>query len=326
MDFLSIPRSIQNQNSKEHSRAVSVIGERCNTAGGISTHSQPQGQGVCPSDASSEERWKKSRRRKLVDFLAKFVAFFRPRHEVARRFRGRIGWNGFEVNKEELLHSISFKGNTWLELTGFEMLAGDTSFRIGYTITKGQGVLGSLLSQGTGFVPRGNILHPSTIIRLTSSKRLEPDCWYCINVIVEIHEYEMVLITSTGCDGSSVVETESGVTIEYSNGLESCTKTNTRSGLIAGIVFHRIDPDEEAYLRSHPSSHTRRSSASVASQPPTNAANDTGELMDTPGSLTVTKKSTPLMVLPPLAGVITPPIRTEEVWKQIPSAPRMFNS
>ena len=150
-----------------------------------------------------------------------------------------------------MLHSIAFRADSWIDMVGFEMLRGENSYQISYTITKGQGVLGKVIRKGSAFISLGDILHPSRQIRLRSPLRIEPDIWYCINIIIEIHEYEMYVLTSSGTDGRSVIATDSGVTIEYATGLDSSEKTTVLAGQIGGISFYRIDRQEEEFLRAH---------------------------------------------------------------------------
>ena len=188
----------------------------------------------------------------------------RPQHESARRFRGKIGWNKMLVGKSETLHSLSFKSTNWIELKGFEMLCGDFSYKITYTVTKGQGVMGKRIVKGSSFVKSASLLNPIQKVKFITAKRLEPSQWYTINVVLDIHEYDMNLITSTGSDGVPVVETNCGVVIEYSAGLESCAQTTTKSGQIAGILFSPLSPQDEAFYAQE--RLRRRSRASVSSQ------------------------------------------------------------
>ena len=273
----------------------------------------------------------------------------RSKPDVARRFTGRIDWNGLKVNKQEMMHSLSFRSNRWIDVVGFEMLRGDASFRLTYTITKGQGVLGNAIGRGSGFVPIGDILHPSRCIRMRSPIRVEPHTWYCVNVIIEIHEYEMYVTSSRGTNGRAIVHTDTGVEIEYANGLESCQKTNISSGQIAGIVFYCIDPSEEDFLRSRPlrlssaeveTSHQKDvcigSSLAALPDPMIDNADSQAENVIPPRALTVVasrdeidrdKTSITLTshtsnqskyILPPVRGVLAPPVRTQEVLRQIP--------
>ena len=257
---------------------------------------------------------------RLLEFLRMIIPFLRPRSEIARRFGGRISWNELEINKQEVIHSISFKTSNWVELVGFEMLSCESSFKISFTITRGQGVLGKLVTKGRGYIPRGDILHPSVVIKLPSRKRIQPNTWYCINVIVDIHEYEMVLVTSGGNEGMTRVESDSGVVVDFGPGLESCKKTDQKSGQIAGVVFHRIFPDEEEYLASMPLKNGRRPSLSGDSQRDSWGDDDT-KSADIPEvrSTTSSRAMSTRPPLPPFAGVMTPPIRTEEVLKSIPT-------
>jgi hypothetical protein len=188
----------------------------------------------------------------------------KPKYENARRFTGKIGWNKLLVSKSETLHSVSFKSSNWIELKGFEMLRGDFSYKLTYTITKGQGVMGKRITKGSNFVRSGSLLNPLQKVIFTTSKILEPSQWYTINVVLDIHEYDMNLITSMGSDGVLQIETDSGVLIQYGAGLESCPLTTSKSGQIAGILFSRIRPeDERLYTEER---LRRRSRASALSQ------------------------------------------------------------
>ena len=228
-----------------------------------------------------------------------------------------------EIYKQELLHSIAFRFDTWVELVGFEMLTSDSSFKLNFTLTNSQGVLGPVISKGAGFVPRGNILQPSAVVKLPGFKRLEPNQWYSINVMVHIHEYEMLLVTSAGSDGVTTIETESGVRVEFANGLESSKKTSTKGGLISGLVFHRIDHAEEAFLRRESGTAQRVSVSTFSNR----LSSETDEMSDVPCPLPSSKpKSLAQYPLPPVAGVITPPIRTEDVLKLTPIVIRANNS
>ena len=287
-----------------------------------------------------------------MESLWSFLPFLRPRPEVARRFVGRIAWNDLQLNKQEIIHSLAFRSDKWIDLMGFEMLRSDTSYRITYTVTKGQGVLGKLLMKGTGFVSVGDVLHPSRLVKLKSKVRIEPDCWYCINVVIEIHEYEMFVTTSSGTDGRTTIQSDSGVIIEYRPGLESCAKTTATEGQIAGIAFFRLDPREEAHLsQSTIMSKSSSIAATLSSkdvaigdsmamlvspsvQPTTfQAENRTPDRQlasaetsrvdaehvnagaaneALPTTITVKSQSTRTS-LPPIAGVIAPPIRRQQI-------------
>ena len=168
------------------------------------------------------------------------------------------------VGKSETLHSLSFKSSNWIELKGFEMLCGDFSYKITYTVTRGQGVMGKRVAKGSGFVKSASLLNPIQKVKFTTAKRLEPSQWYTINVVMDIHEYDMNLITSSGSDGVSMVETDCGVVIEYCAGLESCERTTTKSGQIAGILFSRLSQQDELFYTQE--KLRRRSRASVSSQ------------------------------------------------------------
>lgn len=228
-----------------------------------------------------------------------------------------------------MVHSIAFKSTHWIDMKGFEMLCGDNSFRITYTVTKGQGVLGRLVVNSRSFIPSGNILQPSKLVRLRSKIRIEPETWYSINIIINIHEYEMTVTTSGGCDGRQVIETDSGVIITYSSGLESCPKTNLNTGQIAGIVFYRIDPEEEEFLKTTSVSAIidRRASVSTQSfkqicleaQPAPEVNLEVLQTVSLPPHYPKAPRS-----LPPLGGIITPPIRTEEVLRQV--SPYMYSN
>jgi hypothetical protein len=223
------------------------------------------------------------------------------------------------------------------------MLRGDGSFRVSFTITRGQGVLGELLTKGSGFVRCGDLLHPSRTIKLKSPIRIEPNKWYCINVIIEIHEYEMYMTSSSGTDGIPTVRTDSGVVIEYRQGLESCSRTNIDSGQIAGISYFRLDPAEEAHLLRAvpceapdsevivnssqdvsvgnsvpllPDMEYKSSQVNTSSGPDTSSQGSKTPVMDdlTKTNISIhshlSKKS-----LPPAAGVIAPPMRTQEILR-----------
>ena len=252
---------------------------------------------------------------RFLEYIRCFIPFMRPRLEIARRFFGRIDWNGMEIGKEEVVHSIAFKSDRWIDLVGFEMLCGDNSFRITYTITKGQGVLGKLVVKGSSYIPVGDILHPSKLVRLSSIRRLEPEVWYSVNIIINIHEYDMALVTSGGSDGRPVIETDTGVTITYNSGLESCAKTNLDSGQIAGVVFNRIDSQEEEFLDSFSPRSTERK-VNVLAREEASSEVQTGVFQQ---AISISQRPVPARgSLPPLAGIITPPIRTEEVLRQVP--------
>jgi hypothetical protein len=192
----------------------------------------------------------------------RILPFLKPKYENARRFVGKVGWNKLLVGKSETLHSVSFKSSNWVELKGFEMLRGDFSYKLTYTITKGQGVMGKRVAKGSSFVRSGSLLNPLQKVTFTASKRLEPSQWYTINVVLDIHEYDMNLITSMGSDGVSQLETDSGVIIEYSAGLESCALTTSKSGQIAGILFSRFEQEDE---RLYSEERLRRRSRTSAS-------------------------------------------------------------
>ena len=209
---------------------------------------------------------------RILEFFWFVLPFLRPKYESARRFRGKVGWNKMLVNKSETLHSLSFKSSNWIELKGFEMLCGDFSYKITYTITKGRGVMGKRVTKGNSFVRSASLLNPAQKVTFGTSKRLEPCQWYTINVVIDIHEYDMNLVTSSGSDGVPLVETDCGVVIEYSAGLESCAQTTTKFGQIAGILFSRLSPqDEEFYAQER---LRRRSRASVPSQVESAAGSD----------------------------------------------------
>lgn len=192
------------------------------------------------------------------------LPFLKPKHETARRFQGKVGWNQLLVSKSDTLHSISFKSTNWIELKGFEMLCGDFSYKITYTITKGQGVMGRRVTKGTSFVRAGSLLNPVHKVTFTVPKRLEPSQWYTINVVMDIHEYDMHLITSTGTDGVPFVETDCGIVIEYRAGLESGSHTTNKSGQIAGILFSQLRPEDEHFFTQE--KLRRRSRSTVSSQ------------------------------------------------------------
>jgi hypothetical protein len=283
----------------------------------------------------------------------KIVPYLRPRAEVARRFCGRIDWNGLLLNKQEMLHSIAFKSNRWIDLVGFEMLRGGTSYRISYTITKGQGVLGKMLCKGCGYVPIGDILRPSCQLKLRSPLRIEPEMWYCVNVIIEIHEYEMYLTTSGGTDGRTQIDTDCGVRIEYMVGLESNDKTTTVSGQIAGVSFNKLDPEEEVFLlicgghrdpRPNLDVSTKDASTGDSAAILPNIGEELSRIFHGPETKTIvhmddqtselttnekpcedpTKTTTALrsnttkFLLPPVAGVISPPIRSQAMIRETP--------
>jgi hypothetical protein len=191
------------------------------------------------------------------------LPFLKPSYEVARRFRGKVAWNGLLIEKSETLHSLSFKTSNWVELKGFEMLCGDFSFKITYTLTKGQGVMGKRITRGTDYIKTGALITPIKQVKFLKSKRLEPNTWYTINIVICIHEYDMNLITSLGSGGIKTVETDCGVVVEYCPGLESCSKTNSDSGQIVGILFSRIHPDDEQFYNEE--RQRRKSSASTHS-------------------------------------------------------------
>lgn len=261
---------------------------------------------------------------RILEIMWRVFPFTRPHPESARRFVGRISWNGLRINKQEMMHSLAFRSSNWIDLIGFEMLSSDQSFQMTFTITKGQGVLGRIVSKGRAFVPPGNILHPSRVIRLRSPQRLQPNSWYCINAILEIHEYEMYLTTSAGTEGLASVTTDGGVRIDYAPGLESCPRTNIRSGQIAGIVLRRIDPNEEDFLVQEGSEpvqscgstcSVREASAGDSMPVLPGHAYDVPQASPVPSS--VIRSSNP--ALPPLAGVMTVPIRTEQALRHIPT-------
>jgi len=199
-----------------------------------------------------------------MEFMWYILPFLRPKYESARRFRGKVGWNKLLVGKADTLHSVSFKSSNWIELKGFEMLCGDFSYKITYTITKGQGVMGKRVAKGRSFVRAASLLNPIQKITFTTPKRLEPSQWFTVNVVIDIHEYDTHLITSTGSDGVSLVESDCGVVIEFSAGLESCAQTTTKCGQIAGILFSRLSPQDEEFFTQE--KLRRRSRASVSSQ------------------------------------------------------------
>ncbi len=288
---------------------------------------------------------------RVIEYLWRAFPFLRPRPEIARRFVGRIGWNCLELSKQDVIHSLAFRSDKWVDLMGFEMLRSDTSFRITFTVTKGRGVLGKLLTKGTGFVSAGDVLHPSRLVKLKSKVRIEPDCWYCINVVIEIHEYEMFVTTSSGTDGRAAIQTDSGVVIDYRPGLESCAKTTATEGQIAGIAFFRLENREEEHLvQSKMISKNSSIAATLSSkdiaigesvamlegypvapntfesdnEPPerqlaclgqsckgaVNLNVETGN-ESLPTTITVKSQSTRTS-LPPIAGVIAPPIRRQQ--------------
>jgi hypothetical protein len=184
---------------------------------------------------------------RIVEALWVIFPCLQPQSHIARRFRGKVAWNGLVITKHDTLHSISFKVNHWIDLIGFEMLTGDFSFKLTYTVTRGLGVMGNVASKGTGYVGRGDILSPTKIIRLQNTRRIEPDTWYTINVLVNIHEYEMQLISSCGSEGHSVVYTDNGIVVHYAAGQESSSRTNLSSGQIPGIVYTRLHPEDEKF-------------------------------------------------------------------------------
>lgn len=256
---------------------------------------------------------------RLLDLFRSMVPLFRPKCEIARRFVGRVAWNGLEISKEELIHSIAFKSSRWIDLAGFEMLCGDYSFRIRYTVTKGQGVLGRLRMNGGSYIPVGDILQPSKLVKLGCKCRIEPEEWYSINVIISMHEYEMVLVTSGGSDGRTEIQTETGVRITFSTGLESCAKTGLTSGQIAGIAFYRLDSDEEEFLNRCSEANIDRSGTTINNaslgEPLCLDENTPDEAFQTNSMSSGQAK--PSRALPPLGGIITPPVRTEEVLRAV---------
>lgn len=290
---------------------------------------------------------------RLQEVIWKVLPFTRRKPDVARRFFGRIDWNGLTVNKREMLHSIAFKSNRWIDMVGFEMLRGESSFQISYTITKGHGVLGKVIRKGTAFVPLGDMLHPSRQIKLRSPLRIEPEVWYCINIIIEIHEYEMYVSTSSGTDGRAMIETDSDVRIEYAAGLDSSDKTSLSSGQIAGISFYCIDSREEEFLKTQlplfvkpigtPAETSVKDIAIGDSLPmlpdpvihshvpyepsiepiiecePTRSLEEAPQiLVDPEKTATSLRGSVTKYVLPPVAGVISPPVRSQAVVRDIP--------
>jgi len=204
------------------------------------------------------------------------MPFMRPSFEVARRFKGKIAWNGLLIEKCETLHSMSFKTSNWIEMKGFEMLCGDFSYKITYTLTKGQGVMGKRITKGTDYVKTGALITPIKRVKFMTSKRLEPNTWYTINVVICIHEYDMNLITSQGSGGISTVETDCGVVVQYQPGLESCSKTNSSTGQLVGILFSRVHPDDERFYTQE--RLRRRSSASTNSIQDSAVGSDIGDL------------------------------------------------
>ena len=256
-----------------------------------------------------------------------------------------------KVSKQEMMHSLAFRSDRWIDMVGFEMLRGDVSFRINYTITRGQGVMGKTICKGSGFVPIGNILHPSRHVRFRSPLRLESDTWHCINVMIEIHEYELNIPCTRGTNGSDAVRTDSGVRIQYATGLESCPKTNISTGQIAGIVFYCLVPEEEEFLRSRVSRTTALVQADACAMKDACIGNSMAVLpmaaqLDasctreahvtteqgsmgpvvneesdrTSITLSSHNSTQSRFVLPPIRGVLAPPVRTQEVLKEIPAS------
>lgn len=194
---------------------------------------------------------------------------YRPPMELARRFSGKLYWNSLELNRTEVLHSVSFKTSHYVDMAGFEMLTGECYYRLKYTVTRGQGVLGKLLTKGKVFVPRSDILMPTKFVQFSSTKRIIPNEWHSIHVLVEMDKFDKSLVTTGGTGGLSVVKTDSGVTVTYGEALETCQRTSIDSGQIGGIAFYTIDPDEAKFLAENivadipKPAVTRRDSASM---------------------------------------------------------------
>ena len=182
--------------------------------------------------------------------LWKIVPAMRPRVEFARRFTGQLAWSSLDLNKTDVLHSVSFSTSHYVDMVGFEMLTSSASYRIRYTVTQGTGVLGKLVARGRAFVSSSNILSPTKLVKFGKLRRLYPHTLYSIHVLIDIDEFSTSLVTTGGTAGVSLVETGSGVVVHYGNALESCEKTTVHMGQISGIAFWRIDHREEQYLES----------------------------------------------------------------------------